>query len=834
MSTNQRRKRRSYSCGPCKKLKLKCDLQIPCRSCERSRRADKCLEDPPQPPSEEELERIANRRRKKTQWKQRNSAISETEVSIVIDTSHPPMETSSPLDSKYVPPQSLHTTHNPAWQPEAAPSAPPAPSAPAPPAPAPPAPTPFYTALPLPGVSPPPFPFPGSIPLGVVPILPSQYSNGSTHINEHLDPPIKQEPDLETPNINHIDRQISIQFKDQVPETIYHQQLAQLQYPQPIAPPPFEACTPRGPSQIDIEEHEDRQTLIALLEEETAQFRAKFAYSNEFFNQLYFNHRQASKDFVEAVLPTARAIVMFVDFLRDISINNDAEFYTNVDTLRMVSLGISIMINGLLYINDSPELVSSKAEVLVEWNSLLLSIHAKLRKNLKLTDALYNITWVLVRHVYLLANKDYDALCELQQDIVVFLYENKDFADLVRERDENMVYPDTTEFHIIGRLWLLFRLVELEVPRIQRWQVSDSFKLLLTSIVPHKEAAEAIFRYPYSYVINQEFIMKLASYYYKRTRKAKTIIDLIRSYHLLYTDAYMMLNEELNDLDSRLAANNYVEQPGDGALVIKNQLTLSFFVRWLSFIRMETRYFPSLRYASYLTSQINLFDLALRFDNQLQATSDGTRTFFEGLMNGSLYYIRIFYHCLVCHGMLLLVLVNFLPAEHLGIDISITAIDYQWVFDECYTSYNEITLRLWKALKQCPLHLGCTSEFQTTWQVITTIRSLVDELLQAPRDSFTQLVTYIDESMDNTEVWQHLHRAFFGSELVFVEYVEKLWDLFEYIENNATKSIPIARLLEFNQQLLENNHGRSRGIPLTPEIVDSFVEQHSRPSYETE
>ena len=116
MSPNQRRKRRSYSCGPCNKLKLKCDLQIPCRSCERSRRADKCLEDPPQPPSEEELERIANRRRKKTQWKQRNSAISETEVSIVIDTSHPPMETSSPLDSKYVPPQHgnlklLHQLH---------------------------------------------------------------------------------------------------------------------------------------------------------------------------------------------------------------------------------------------------------------------------------------------------------------------------------------------------------------------------------------------------------------------------------------------------------------------------------------------------------------------------------------------------------------------------------------------------------------------------------------------------------------------------------------------------------------------------------------------------
>lgn len=744
-------------------------------------------------------------------------------MSLVIDTSRPPMDTSSSLGSRYVLSQSPHSTQNPAWQPETAPTAP----------------APYYTAYPPPGVSqiPSPFPFLGSVPLGFVPMLSlpnnGQYSNGPTHLNGHLHHPIKTETDLENLNNNHIARQRSIQFNDQVSETVsYHQQLAQLQFPQTNAPSPYETYPPKSLSQIDVEEHEDRQTIIALLVEETAQFRTKFAYSNEFLNQLYSNHRQASKDFVEAVLPTARAFFIFVDFLRDISTSNDTQFYTNVDTLRMVSLGISMMINGLLYIDNSPQMVSSKVDVLAEWNSLLLSIHAKLRKNLKLTDTIYNMTWVLVRHVYLLANKDYDALCELQQDIVVFLYENKDFADLVHERDDTMVYPDTTEFHIIGRLWLLFRLVELEVPRFQRWQVTESFKLLLTSIVPHKEAAEAIFRYPYSYVNNQEFIMTLASYYYKRTRKVKTIIDLIRSYHLLYSDAYLMLNEELNDLDSRLAASNYVEQPGDGALVIKNQLTLSFFIRWLSFIRMETRYFPSLRYASYLTTQINLFDLALRFDNQLQASSDGTRTFFDVLMNGPLYYIRIFYHSLVCHGTLLLVLANFLPAEHLGIDTTVTAINYQWVFNECYTSYNDITLRLWKALKQCPLQLGSTTEFQTTWQVITTIRSLVDELLQAPRDSFTELVTYIDESIDNTEVWQHLHRAFYGSEVAFVEYVEKLWDLFEYIVNNASKPIPITGMLEFNQKLLETNHGQSRGIPLTPEIVDSFVEQQSRPSYE--
>lgn len=778
-------------------------------------------------------------------------------MSLVIDTARPPMGISSPLGSRFVPSQSPHSTHNPAWQAETAHRTPivsaPVSSASvvsssmAPDAPisstapitstAPIAPTPYYPAF-LSGVSqtPSPFPFLGNIPLGFAPMsLPvayhGQFSNDPTHVSD-LNHSMKRETDLESPN-NHIARQTGIQFNDHVPDTLsYHQQLAQLQYSNTIETSTYQPYAPKEFSQIDIEEHQDRQTIVVLLVEETAQFRTKFAYSNEFFSQLISNHKRASKHFVEAILPTARASLIFVDFLRDIGTSNDAPIYTNVDTLRMVSLGLSMMINGLVYIENSPELVSSKDDVLAEWNSLLLTIHAKLRKNTQITDAVYNLTWVMIRHVYLLANKDYDALCELQQDVVVFLYKNKDFHDLVHERDDNMVYPDTTEFHVIGRLWLFFRLVELEVPRIQRWEVSEAVKLLLTSIVPHKEAAEAIFQYPYSYVNDQGFIMTLASYYYKRTRKAKTIIDLIRSYYLLYADAYLMLDEELNDLDTRLAANNYVEQPGDINLVLKNQLTLSFFVRWLSFIRMESRYFPSLRYASYLTSQINLFDLALRFDNQLQAASGGTRTFFDELMNGTLYYIRIFYHCLVCHGMLLLVLANFLPAEHLGIDTTTTAIDYQWVFNRCYASYNDINLRLWKALKQCPLHLGGTSEFQTTWKVITTIRTLVDELRQAPRDSFNQLVTYIDESIDNTEVWQHLHRAFFGSELVFVEYVEKLWDLFEFIENNGSKPIPITRLLEFNQQLLESNHGQSRGIPLTADVVDSFVEQQSRPSFE--
>ena len=58
-----KRQRRSYSCGPCKLLKIKCDLQIPCSACKKFKRINRCLLQPPQPPSEQELNKIKERKR---------------------------------------------------------------------------------------------------------------------------------------------------------------------------------------------------------------------------------------------------------------------------------------------------------------------------------------------------------------------------------------------------------------------------------------------------------------------------------------------------------------------------------------------------------------------------------------------------------------------------------------------------------------------------------------------------------------------------------------------------------------------------------------------------
>lgn len=58
----RRRTRRTYSCGPCKRFKMKCNMELPCRLCVQAKREHECMLLPPNPPSEEEKNRTARRR----------------------------------------------------------------------------------------------------------------------------------------------------------------------------------------------------------------------------------------------------------------------------------------------------------------------------------------------------------------------------------------------------------------------------------------------------------------------------------------------------------------------------------------------------------------------------------------------------------------------------------------------------------------------------------------------------------------------------------------------------------------------------------------------------
>ncbi len=47
----KRNARRTYSCGMCRRMKIKCDNKVPCSSCIKHNRISQCLDDPANPPS---------------------------------------------------------------------------------------------------------------------------------------------------------------------------------------------------------------------------------------------------------------------------------------------------------------------------------------------------------------------------------------------------------------------------------------------------------------------------------------------------------------------------------------------------------------------------------------------------------------------------------------------------------------------------------------------------------------------------------------------------------------------------------------------------------------
>lgn len=59
-----KRARRSYNCGPCKRLKIKCDMKVPCGKCIKYSRTEVCLQNPPNPPTNEQLKLKRKRRLK--------------------------------------------------------------------------------------------------------------------------------------------------------------------------------------------------------------------------------------------------------------------------------------------------------------------------------------------------------------------------------------------------------------------------------------------------------------------------------------------------------------------------------------------------------------------------------------------------------------------------------------------------------------------------------------------------------------------------------------------------------------------------------------------------
>lgn len=110
-----RRARRTYLCGPCKRYKMKCNMELPCRLCVMAKREKECLLKPPNPPLEEEKTKIARRRLRnlrKRELEQLNNIDKPKAHDVVASTANATQNT-TPVAHPGVSPHTSATPSNP-------------------------------------------------------------------------------------------------------------------------------------------------------------------------------------------------------------------------------------------------------------------------------------------------------------------------------------------------------------------------------------------------------------------------------------------------------------------------------------------------------------------------------------------------------------------------------------------------------------------------------------------------------------------------------------------------------------------------------------------------
>ena len=856
-TTKPKRQRRSYSCGPCKLLKIKCDLQIPCTACKKFNRVNRCLLQPPQPPSQQELSKIQERKKRTTIKKMKLSNefvqaynVNPNALPSMIST----METTS---KNYEKKTQKHKMNQ---------------------------------------------------------ILLDKDSSPKENTSKTL----KQ---LNNFNGNRKDTQLTKNSNSMSPHSLIEIQRHHLSFQQPqmnkqqlhpisyitSVSSPSSALTstslnfPQGSQQEDVIQYlltmdsqktidltmVDIKRIKRLLPNDFGLFKSMFDCYLNTVNPIAIDMQDFSEIFKQSNLVYNKLLSIDDENPKNLSIN---VLFTLIE-LRNLSLFFLILVNGLLFDfrGEKPPLDStrqthnnrytnfllersiykSKHDVIEDWIKISKFIKLKVLAYESLTDIIFLIDWYMIlKNYYDYENMVVENYLEFN-NLLNYLVLNNDFINTIEDPynevgrnsneeeeedaattsvDENeVVYPDTRQFKVLSKYWIQLRLIEIDYTFFQFKGSLLFANQLKGTVVPHKKILKTLYKDVELDPITTH-LMKIWGLYYKRSKNTTSVREIIKDYLLLYCNMMGTLKDELNEFETKKP----LELPNlrsvnlkDMELLIKNQRLLHLFVRWLSFIRIESNYFPSLRYTTYFTTVMNLFNHFNYLDDK--SNNNVLSMIFN---NYSLSNIKLFYQCLVFQGIFLVLLKNALngnnnypnnnPSTSLPkFKINLEKI-YQFLLHQYQTTLNKI------------LNHEVCRELQENITLFKLIANLSIEFNQYlinpitnnnPKDKdldLTELI-YDLKSKISSSNWDLLLNYFFGSKDNFARYIEKIWDLFQYLKIDptttttttstvSTTDIPITSKIYLNDQLIDDVMGKFSGFKFDENVVNEYFKHCVEPN----
>lgn len=394
------------------------------------------------------------------------------------------------------------------------------------------------------------------------------------------------------------------------------------------------------------------------------------------------------------------------------------------------------------------------------------------------------------------------------------------FYDLVLQSPQILLY---FEYKTLGndllsdaaaRTWIIIKMAETEVSVLGHDSPSQlKFNLLRHAVQPEENVLLNLFKtdnlHDGRYYSRIHLMLYVCSRYFGRFKDAVAPRDLIFS--------YLLLHQEVNDLDRRVSESlrrfsnlpkEFFNLSREYHDLMTNLIMLKFFsVRLLLFIKLECSYFPSLRFANYVTNMMCAFNWTFQVAQEKKLTL--TEVFTTILENS--YFIDIMLLFLCCCFQMMFICVF---AQFQSIEAQNYSIDTNYLI-EVISESNRKTLQVLRSLKYSKI------------EVIARILDVIDSL-SAHKESCPAVSTFQEfylsiQGFLKPETWANLISICFGCQQVCKTHLNLLWNLAAQIQ--TTNDIYITKSLKVNTRFFRRFENQVEPFRFSKKVVETYMKE---------
>ncbi|CAK7897976.1 hypothetical protein CAAN1_15S03290 [[Candida] anglica] len=490
---------------------------------------------------------------------------------------------------------------------------------------------------------------------------------------------------------------------------------------------------------------------------------------------------------------------------------------------------------------------------------------------------------------------------EYNQSLSYVLLSEK-FIELISERE---TFPDNKE---ALRAWMRLRSIQVDYPYFETKGTLFTTPQLRDSALPHRKLVKFAFGDDAEGDSLLAYWLGLWSVYYRRADQSLLVRDVVKSYLELYCDMYSLMGGECRRMErvlgtatgtagggSTVRAGGVSGTAGGGSTVgtgagasgssssssntskssnspiskallislARNQTSLFLFVRWLGFVRVEATYYPSLRFASYLTTMANFWNHFLTVvrigrTNGYQS-SDGTYTPASQFDIIELLSHKVGYTSIhtILRSMTISAVFSACLANFAGKEIHTQSERPLNGFEKMYAPLPEHKKDgTFRPVDLTALFLQTSDDLSRAYDLVNTSPYFNRVLRRLPSMGnplrlsfqFMQLSktlyrssTYHGKMRDFADVlaqalddasWKNLGEMHFGSTEGTRRYVEKVYDMLNFLAISRDVPVLISNSLKFDQDLMDQYRGQFAGLALTRALIDDYMDDIAGPHLE--